>query len=219
MHPVLVLRSSRARRGITPAFGYGPRLGSVRLDFHQLATRPARRALRSGPPLCPASLLSPSQICCLGFSLQTTSRRPRPLHWPAAPSGRQVPEFRTRARITLAPPSMPDTHLASQQAPARLIPGQRLDRRVAGGNLTRRPHRSAREPLGSYGSCRPTVRAERCGTASARTARAPVIGRPAAMPVPACCRALAACTSTSPIAPDGGRCDRRVGAPRSDRTR
>jgi hypothetical protein len=27
----------------------------------------------------------------------------------------------------LAPPFMPDTRLASQQAPARLIPGQRLD--------------------------------------------------------------------------------------------
>jgi hypothetical protein len=40
------------------------------------------------------------------------------------PSGRQVPEFRTRAQITLAPPFMPDTHLASQQAPARLVPGQ-----------------------------------------------------------------------------------------------
>jgi len=83
--------------------------------------------LRNGPPLCPASLLSPSQISCLGFSLQTTSRRPKPLHWPAAQSGRQVPEFRTRARTTLAPPFMPDTHLASQQAPARPFPGQRLD--------------------------------------------------------------------------------------------
>src|SRR5690349_19366305 len=31
--------------------------------------------LRVGPPLCPASLLSPSQISCLGFSLQTTGRR------------------------------------------------------------------------------------------------------------------------------------------------
>jgi hypothetical protein len=49
LHPVLNLRSSCARRGITPAFGYGPRLGSVRLDFHQLATRPARRALRPAP--------------------------------------------------------------------------------------------------------------------------------------------------------------------------
>ena len=34
------------------------------------------------------------------------------------------------------------------------------------------------------------------------------------------CRcAPAACTSTSPIAPDGGRCDRRVGSPRSGSTR
>ena len=49
LHAVPVLRSSGARRGITPAFGYGPRLGSVRLDFHQLATRPARRALRDHP--------------------------------------------------------------------------------------------------------------------------------------------------------------------------
>src|ERR1700751_5942391 len=46
--------------------------------------------LRVGPPLCPASLLSPSQICCLGFSLQTTGRGPELLHWPAVPSGRQV---------------------------------------------------------------------------------------------------------------------------------
>ncbi len=34
---------------LPPPFGYGPRLGSVRLDFHQLATRPARRALRPAP--------------------------------------------------------------------------------------------------------------------------------------------------------------------------
>src|SRR4051794_25526641 len=49
LHTDLRLRPSCARRGITPAFGYGPRLGSVRLDFHQLGTRAARRALR-GPP-------------------------------------------------------------------------------------------------------------------------------------------------------------------------
>ena len=60
LHPVLVLRPSCARRGITPAFGYGPRLGSVRLDFHQLATRPARRALRAGPPASAASVLNAS---------------------------------------------------------------------------------------------------------------------------------------------------------------
>ena len=57
LHPILNLRSSCARRGITPAFGYGPRLGSVRLDFHQLATRPARRALR--PPPTPTRHRSP----------------------------------------------------------------------------------------------------------------------------------------------------------------
>jgi hypothetical protein len=34
-----------AQRGITPAFGYGPRLGPVRLDFHQLALCAARRTL------------------------------------------------------------------------------------------------------------------------------------------------------------------------------
>ena len=56
------LYSSSARRGITPAFGYGPRLGPVRLDFHQQGTHAARRALRDGPPLRPASLLSPSRF-------------------------------------------------------------------------------------------------------------------------------------------------------------
>ena len=38
-----------AQRGITPAFGYGPRLGPVRLDFHQLAPCAARRTLRGDP--------------------------------------------------------------------------------------------------------------------------------------------------------------------------
>jgi len=35
-----------AQRGVTPAFGYGPRLGPVRLDFHQLVLCAARRTLR-----------------------------------------------------------------------------------------------------------------------------------------------------------------------------
>jgi hypothetical protein len=78
LHPVLVPRSSCARRGITPAFGYGPRLGSVRLDFHQLATRPARRALRDGPPLCPAPVLGPSQFPPLGV-LPGDGRRDPPV--------------------------------------------------------------------------------------------------------------------------------------------
>ena len=40
-----------AQRGITPAFGYGPRLGPVRLDFHQLALCAARRTQRTHPTL------------------------------------------------------------------------------------------------------------------------------------------------------------------------
>src|SRR5205085_5798667 len=75
--------------------------------------------LRSGPPLCPASLLSPSQISCLGFSLQTPSRRPnRSTGQPSDRGDRfpsSAPEPRPRSRHHL----MPDTHLASQQAPAR----------------------------------------------------------------------------------------------------
>jgi hypothetical protein len=42
---------SSAQRGITPAFGYGPRLGPVRLDFHQLALCAARRTLRRLRPI------------------------------------------------------------------------------------------------------------------------------------------------------------------------
>jgi hypothetical protein len=71
LHPVLNLRSSCARRGITPAFGYGPRLGSVRLDFHQLATRPARRALR--PPPTPSRLPSTSRHIT-GYRTRTLRR-------------------------------------------------------------------------------------------------------------------------------------------------
>ena len=41
--------SCHARRGITPAFGYGPRLGPVRLDFHQQALCAARRTLWPPP--------------------------------------------------------------------------------------------------------------------------------------------------------------------------
>ena len=74
MHPVLVLRSSCARRGITPAFGYGPRLGSVRLDFHQQATRPARRAL--WPPPTPSRLRSTSRLIT-GYRTRTLRRSPQ----------------------------------------------------------------------------------------------------------------------------------------------
>ncbi len=74
LHPVLIPRSSCARRGITPAFGYGPRLGPVRLDFHQLATRPARRALR--PPPTPTRLPSTSRLLT-GYRTGTLRRSPQ----------------------------------------------------------------------------------------------------------------------------------------------
>ncbi len=81
-----------AQRGITPAFGYGPRLGPVRLDFHQLALCAARRTLRGSPPRCSASVLSPSQIQLLGVLPHTDHVNPRP-----APSERAVPTFHTGA--------------------------------------------------------------------------------------------------------------------------
>src|SRR5205085_9135252 len=49
-----------AQRGITPAFGYGPRLGPVRLDFHQLALCAARRTLR---PLLTSARSTPTLRC------------------------------------------------------------------------------------------------------------------------------------------------------------
>ena len=61
LHPVLVLSDPPAPgEALPPPIGYGPRLGSVRLDFHQLATRPARRALR--PPPTPTRLAPTSRL-------------------------------------------------------------------------------------------------------------------------------------------------------------
>jgi len=54
---------------------------------------------------------------------------------------------------------------------------------------------------------------------SARTGRVPVAGLPSAIPALVCRCVSAACTSTSPSAPDGCRCACRWGSPRSDRTR
>ena len=44
-----------AQRGITPAFGYGPRLGPVRLDFHQQALCATRRTIPSNPTTADSS--------------------------------------------------------------------------------------------------------------------------------------------------------------------
>jgi len=54
-----------AQRGITPAFGYGPRLGPVRLDFHQLAPCAARRTLRGDPTSARHSTISRATL--IGF--------------------------------------------------------------------------------------------------------------------------------------------------------
>jgi hypothetical protein len=76
--------------------------------------------LRVGPPLCPASLLCPSQIGCLGFSLQTTGRRPKPLHWPGRPigaTGSRVPhESPDHARATIHAGHPPGQSAGSRQA-------------------------------------------------------------------------------------------------------
>ena len=45
-HDHRVSPPNSAQRGITPAFSYGPRLGPVRLDFHQQVLYAARRTLR-----------------------------------------------------------------------------------------------------------------------------------------------------------------------------
>jgi hypothetical protein len=73
-------------------------------------------------PCTPRRYAPPHGFSRLRFSLQATSRRPQPLHWPAAPSGyrftRSAREPRPRSRHLHA-----GHRLANQQAPARLIPG------------------------------------------------------------------------------------------------
>jgi hypothetical protein len=67
---------------------------------------------RDGPPLCPASVLSPSRICRSGVFLPRTAAGQRLRHWPRAGAGRQVHAFGTGAQTRLAPP------------PRRTPPGQ-----------------------------------------------------------------------------------------------
>ena len=73
-------------------------------------------------PCTPHRYAPPHGFGRLRFSLQTTSRRPQPLHWPAAPSGHRF----TRSAREPGPRSRhlhAGHRLANQQAPARLIPG------------------------------------------------------------------------------------------------
>jgi hypothetical protein len=86
-------RSCHARRGITPAFGYGPRLGSVRLDFHQLAPCAARRTLR--PPPTPSWPPTTSRwlpvIGVLASRAPQTRGHGGPLQFPRHPSDHSTP--------------------------------------------------------------------------------------------------------------------------------
>jgi hypothetical protein len=75
--------------------------------------------LRSGPPLCPASVLNPSRISRLGLSLPPATAGPCWRHWPPAGARRQVPTFRTEAQTKLTPP------------PCRTPPGQSAGSRQA----------------------------------------------------------------------------------------
>ena len=64
-----------AQRGITPAFGYGPRLGPVRLDFHQQALCAARRTLRRLRPIPDRSAIdAPSPTRPAGHGRQGETR-------------------------------------------------------------------------------------------------------------------------------------------------
>src|SRR5215831_9127625 len=106
-----------------PAFGLGSLAGSspnFTVDHQQSPDDPAPslhphyRAsplLRAGPPLCPASVLCPSQSSLLGVLPLAAGRPTRSSERPSV-SGRQVPTFRTRAWTRLAPP------------PCRTPPGQ-----------------------------------------------------------------------------------------------
>jgi hypothetical protein len=84
-----------AQRGITPAFGYGPRLGPVRLDFHQLALCAARRTLL--PPPTPFRLASTSRLLT-GYRSPRSTR----LAQPAGP-GRASPVPAATIRTFRAP--------------------------------------------------------------------------------------------------------------------
>jgi hypothetical protein len=86
----------------------------------------ASALLRDGPPLCPASLLSPSRFQPLGVLAANGRRDPRSSE-PTAAAGRQVHTFRTRARTTLAPP------------PCRTPPGQSTGTRQAHPRAPKHP--------------------------------------------------------------------------------
>src|SRR6516164_11664435 len=97
------------------AFGFGSATGSSRVttvdhrpspDDPAPSLGPHCRAsplLRAGPPLCPASVLSPLPSSRLGVLPLAAGGPHRSSERPSR-SGRQVPTFRTRAWTKLAPP-------------------------------------------------------------------------------------------------------------------
>ena len=99
-----------ARRGITPAFGYGPRLGSVRLDFHQLVPCAARRTLRPPPtPTRHATHFPRSSV--IGHDAPAATRRPPgrggPPQFPPPLSGRSTPHTPGGSLTAALPGSSP----------------------------------------------------------------------------------------------------------------
>jgi hypothetical protein len=130
LHAVLNLRSSCARRGITPAFGYGPRLGSVRLDFHQLATRPARRAVRA----CPTSRARSPRDYRLSVPLATHHRIDLPPrepsrtghHQPSSGHARDLPVLSMRRSHTCTGSQTPRGPLTARENAATGLAFRRL---------------------------------------------------------------------------------------------
>jgi hypothetical protein len=100
-----------AQRGITPAFGYGPRLGPVRLDFHQLVLCAARRTLWPPPTPSRRDRPLPGSSPVIGRRRSTGSAacfgRGGPPQFPPSLSERSVPPTpgsspRLRSRIFTA---------------------------------------------------------------------------------------------------------------------
>jgi hypothetical protein len=93
-----------AQRGVTPAFGYGPRLGPVRLDFHQLVLCAARRTLRDGPPAGSATVLDPSRIRRLEHSLSSRPTNTGTMSSPAFPRSPREPQTGFTPPLCRTPP-------------------------------------------------------------------------------------------------------------------
>jgi hypothetical protein len=107
---------------LPPPFGYGPRLGSVRLDFHQLATRPARRALRPAPTAARPLRHFPGSPVIGGHRFPAPRRRrgrDRSPEFPGRPSARSTPATPEGSSAPAPGPRAPAVAFAVDE-PARL---------------------------------------------------------------------------------------------------